>query len=826
MKFRMRAIGLAAVLWICEAAFAGVNSWSALGPEGASVLKVVYSKSAPSTAYMASSAGLSRSQDGGVTWNTIATPSLNNLEDIAVDPTDSTRVYVVESYAPSLMISTDGGATLSPVASFPTGLLNTSQVQVSADGGTVCVSALARIVCSTDRAQTWTERTPIGQDPSARILTLLMSPAAPNTLYASVATSATANGVLVTHDGAHTWQQTFTSDMSNLVRGLAIVPGTPNNTLWAARDDGVWYSNDDGTTWLGTGPGLASGAFAIAVSPTSPAVLYAGTARGRVFATTNGGTTWTDVTGNLNVGQIAALASSPTQAATLLVGGQNGVWGSVTGGNTWSQQVSGVLGASVIGFSADAASDRIYLNVNGSGLYCIVNGADTVTPLNNNALQVAGNVLGPVQVTGILAQSGSPGPLFASLLSGIARSADGGNTWSLIPSTSSLHQVPLFASPPSLPSVLLAASFTAVYRTTDGGDTWSAVSAGLPAGAFFDSLVFANSDPTIAYGAPQTFGPSVNGVSLVLNYGVYRSSDSGLTWQPANVGMETGRILSVAVDPTNAQTVYASSDGVGLLKSTDGGASWTTISTNQTGVITIDPVHTQTLYAATPTQVQRSVDGGGFWENLQGAVATVQGPISGLLLVDPNRTSDLLVAAQSGVLRMTIAPDIAVVGPGSPSSVTVDTATTLTYTVTNNGPYSASGVQLSLQLPSSAQGIGATSSAGTCSVTGSAVQCLIGVLKETATATVSVTAIASAAGSFQIDSNARADQPDSDTTNNTLTTTATATPAPPSASSTSGDSSHGGGGVLSAPWLLALALLLGLRQILASAAGSIVRRSR
>lgn len=259
---------------------------------------------------------------------------------------------------------------------------------------------------------------------------------------------------------------------------------------------------------------------------------------------------------------------------------------------------------------------------------------------------------------------------------------------------------------------------------------------------------------------------------------------------------------------------------MGLLKSTDGGASWTTISTNQTGAIAIDPVHTQTLYASTPTQVQRSVDGGGSWENLQGAVATVQGPISGLLLVDPNRTSDLLVAGQSGVQRMSIAPDIAVVGPGSSSSMTVGAATTLSYTVTNNGPYSASGVQLSLQLPSSAQGIGATSSAVTCSVTGSAVQCPIGVLKEAATATVSLTATASVAGSFQITANAQADQPDSDTTNNTLTTTATAAPAaaPPSGSGTSGGTSHGGGGALSAPWLLALTLVLGLRQVLASVA--------
>jgi photosystem II stability/assembly factor-like uncharacterized protein len=821
MKICVRAIGLAAVLWICETSFAGVNSWSALGPEGATVLKVVYSQTAPAMVYMASSAGLSSSQDGGVTWHTIATPSPNDLEDIAVDPTDSTRVYVVEAFAPSLLISTDGGATLTPVASFPTGLLSTSQVQVSADGATVCVSALANIVCSTDRGQTWTERTPIGQDPLARINTLLMDPADPNTLYASVATSTIASGVMVTHNGAQSWQLTFTSGAGNLVRDLAIVPGTPNNTLWAARDDGVWFSNDDGTTWSGTGPGLSSGAFAITVSPANPAVLYAGTGYGQVFATTNGGTTWVDVTGSLDVGQIATLATDPTQPTALLAGGQNGVWGSVTGGNTWSEQISGVFGVLVQSFSADATSDRIYLNVATGGLYCIASGADSVTPLNNSALSLAGNQASPVPVFGILAQSGSPGPLLASLNTGIAQSADGGNTWSLIASTSSIGAIRIFASSPGAPSVLLAASFSAQYRSSDGGATWSAVSAGLPAGAFFGSLVFANSDPTIAYSSPQTNGSNVNGVSLAVNYGVYRSSDSGVTWLPANSGMESATIDAIAVDPTNAQIVYASWDGVGLLKSTDGGASWTTISTNQTGAIAIDPVHTQTVYAAATSQVQRSVDGGASWENLQGAVATVQGPISGLLLVDPNRSNDLLVASQGGVQRMTISPDIAILGTGTPSSMTVGTTTTFNYTVTNNGPYSASGVQLNLQLPSSAASIGATSSVGACSVTGNTVQCPIGVMKNTAAATVSLTATASVAGSFQIAATVQADQPNSDTNKGTLTTTSTAaTAAAPSSTS------HGGGGALSAPWLLALALLLGLRHVLGSGCHSLPCRGR
>jgi len=90
---------------------------------------------------------------------------------------------------------------------------------------------------------------------------------------------------------------------------------------------------------------------------------------------------------------------------------------------------------------------------------------------------------------------------------------------------------------------------------------------------------------------------------------------------------------SVAISPT---TIYIGTAGGGVLKSTDGGASWqsastglpriTTKGTTATGqvrlwtmtatitALVIDPVHPETLYAATSgSGIFTSTDAGGTW---------------------------------------------------------------------------------------------------------------------------------------------------------------------------------------------------------------------
>jgi uncharacterized repeat protein (TIGR01451 family) len=559
---------------------------------------------------------------------------------------------------------------------------------------------------------------------------------------------------------------------------------------------------------------------AIALNPANPANLFVGTPYGRVLTSPDGGTTWTDVTGNIAVGEIFTLAIHPTQTGTLLVGGQVGVWGTVTGGTSWSEQVTGVYGTDVAGLSTDPTSDRIYVNLNVGGIYCIADDAATAVATNNAALGQLAGTSSAVFASGFLAQAGSPGPLFASLTTGVARSADGGNTWSLLaPPSLNNSQVFAFASSPAAPLTILASTGAAYYRSTDGANTWTAISAGLPAGAAFERLVMAPSDATVAYGAPLLSTPTTT------NFGVYRSSDSGQTWSPANAGMATSAIAAIVVDPSTAATVYAIA-GTEVMKSTDGGNSWVTLQGatvpgTDLYTLAIDPVHPQILYTAGIGNIIRSVDGGTTWETIRNA-QTLPEWVPNALLVDPNRPSDLLVAtAEAGVQRITIAPDLSLSAAAPAGPIVVAQPAIYNYTVTNNGPFNATGVQVTLQLPSTAQGVAATPSTGACTVTGGAATCALGILLNGASATIALSATAPAVGGFSLVGTVQADQPDSNTTNNSVTTNASVTAAVVAPSS-----SHGGGGAVSIPWLIALALLVAILKVPSRRAPNPLRNSR
>ncbi|MBA4312165.1 MAG: hypothetical protein C0417_06005 [Chlorobiaceae bacterium] len=81
------------------------------------------------------------------------------------------------------------------------------------------------------------------------------------------------------------------------------------------------------------------------------------------------------------------------------------------------------------------------------------------------------------------------------------------------------------------------------------------------------------------------------------------SSIDAVSWTsvgPSNVG---GRVRSIAVDPANSSIVYAGSVSGGIWKSTNGGSAWTPItdfvSNIVIGCITIDPTNSNVIYAGT-----------------------------------------------------------------------------------------------------------------------------------------------------------------------------------------------------------------------------------
>ncbi len=122
------------------------------------------------------------------------------------------------------------------------------------------------------------------------------------------------------------------------------------------------------------------------------------------------------------------------------------------------------------------------------------------------------------------------------------------------------------------------------------------------------------------------------------------------------VGRLNGRTNALAYNPTNPSIAYAGAAGGGVWKTTDGGVTWTPLSDGWTALrvsaLAVDPLRPQTIYAGTgdypgfePTTgrgVMKSTDGGATWQKLTG-LNSGQIPISSIV-VDPENSQKVTVA--------------------------------------------------------------------------------------------------------------------------------------------------------------------------------------
>ena len=67
-------------------AFAGVNTFTPLGPDGGPVDKVEFHPTDGAVAYLATASGFHRSSDAGVSWQLAAGSPVNRIVDFAIDP--------------------------------------------------------------------------------------------------------------------------------------------------------------------------------------------------------------------------------------------------------------------------------------------------------------------------------------------------------------------------------------------------------------------------------------------------------------------------------------------------------------------------------------------------------------------------------------------------------------------------------------------------------------------------------------------------------------------------------------------------------------------
>ncbi|MBZ5619612.1 MAG: hypothetical protein LAQ69_12950 [Acidobacteriia bacterium] len=585
------------------------------------------------------------------------------------------------------------------------------------------------------------------------ITSIAMDPTNSQTVYVGTRVA----GVFKTTNGGQSWQPARNDLTFYPIRSLRVSPQDPK-TLYAGTDfDGIWKSIDGGDNWFKSSSGLDDGliVFQLVINPLNPSTLYAGLAGGvglvvgDIYESKDGGASWEKrnsgiphYEGSAYTVGIISLAIDPTDPLLLYAGTTyDGAFESADGGGNWIAinnnlpVLSGIYLESVNALAVDTHhSNRLGAIIDGQ-YYAYLNNQWQLTSKNhfyNGGIDRDFLYFHPTDPLAIY----SSGSTFS-------KSADGGPNWTRYLGWGALTYsgtVGEIVFPPSSPNTIYAATspasdyFGGVYKSADQGQTWALASQGITAttirsvaidpqnskfmyagtgeGFFWgtkdggitwsrgyyvsdqkhyefgfevtDIVVDPLNSKTIYIASDegvyksvdqgQTFtvmtdrkvdwpdcmaiSPGASGAiylgDLFGNGVVFKSSDGGLTWVQKTQGLPPNHVASLAIDPNQPQTVWAGTSWGGIAKSIDGGDNWAVKGLTQKGevdAIAVRPDNSKVIFAGIGSLVgnslYRSIDSGDSWQMKLSNIGTVY-----RIVFDP-RNPDWLYAATegSGVLQ-------------------------------------------------------------------------------------------------------------------------------------------------------------------------------
>lgn len=292
------------------------------------------------------------------------------------------------------------------------------------------------------------------------------------------------------------------------------------------------------------------------------------------------------------IGQV--LATTAVSAASALLPAQAQTWIAQGPGPTVNAQVEGIANRPVSGSINAIATvpgdpNIVYIAATNGGVWKTTNAAaasPTWTVLTDQALSassIASLAVSPANSNVIYAGTGSTSSLGfdGSPGIGLAKSSDGGATWSVLAAATFTGKRIVAVVPTTLAGgqvVLVATLFDGggVFRSTDGGTSFTRISggSGLPNGGV-SSIAADPGDPNRYYAGV----PTANLVSGTA--GIYRSVDGGATWALVNAPPASSRILlsvsAAAPNPVYAMVISSAGKLGSALRSGDQGTTWSNL---------------------------------------------------------------------------------------------------------------------------------------------------------------------------------------------------------------------------------------------------------
>lgn len=374
------------------------------------------------------------------------------------------------------------------------------------------------------------------------------------------------------------------------ITNIAVSQSSPN-VVYAASDlGGIYRSSNNGDNWEIITNGLVTNAdlavTTIGIDPNDPDVVYIGTGHawsikeggyeGGIFKTTNGGQEWKLLTRDVS---FSTCGEFDVQGRLIAVDPKN------------SNIVYAGSHRHGLFKSTDAGKTWSVKGLAGKYISSVV-----IDPTNSNIIYVSSQ------------KAVKPTP-------GIYKSTDGGNTWKTLTTSYDVYDLSIDAHNPQ---ILYAAAFDkGIYKTVNGGSSWSLQTPSGSSKQKFVSISCSPTNPEVVYAKTKSvskvyitlnggdswessgkqntdgwywggkFGLSSSGITVDPSnpnraysgtwFSVWRT-DNGKDWTVKPNGLETSCAFDCTVDPNNPNVLYECHADIGLFKSTNKGQSWNRIS--------------------------------------------------------------------------------------------------------------------------------------------------------------------------------------------------------------------------------------------------------
>ena len=345
-------------------------------------------------------------------------------------------------------------------------------------------------------------------------------------------------GVYRTYDNGKTWIESNTgfvgSEVVDLVTSL-------DGTMYATTYNlGIFKSTDGGKNWVFASFGIKNWyGMQLATHPEDADTLFT-TTNGGVYKSTNAGKSWEliggsdlcddeDAGGNCHYHGIVVEKEAPFK---VLVG---------SGGDQYAKEGVGLTGSEDNGESWRNSDDGFVRDVHVSKL--------VIDPNNNNVFYAT--TQGETEYTDKVGDG-----------AGVFKSTDRGNNWTQINNGLNSLETNVLAVDPNDSDVLyLGTDDDGIYKSINGGENWKKL---IPTASFGvgDIIVDPQNSNNVYMGTVDYFRLSESR-GVLGDFGVYKSTDGGATWEEFNVGLNHLGVFSLELSEEN-RILYAGTRAGGV----------------------------------------------------------------------------------------------------------------------------------------------------------------------------------------------------------------------------------------------------------------------